>query len=179
MSAIVAAHIWDFPWGKWIVNANTTQQVVELSGTETLRLAVPGASAKFAPLDANPLNGSWTSTAATTPLQLPALSQVILINPDACPTCLGAVGDYNDDGQVSQLDYNTWRTMFDSSQIAADGNLDGVVNAADYVLWRRALGDAASKAAALSAVGIPEPATAMLGLISATSVVVFYRSPIR
>ena len=94
MAPTDAAHVWDFPWGKWIVNANAAQKSVDVANYQSLRRATPtGASAAFKPLNADPLDGAWTSAmvpAAT--IQLPAFSQVILIDPAVCPNCLGAAG---------------------------------------------------------------------------------------
>jgi hypothetical protein len=169
---IDAANVWDFPWGKWIVNATTTQQAIDTTGFATFRQAVPGASAKFNPLDANPLTGTWASTAISpSPLQLPAFSQLILINPATCPNCLGVVGDYNGDAQVNSQDYSTWRAAFATTQMPVDGNQNGIVDAADYVIWRRALGaTVGSSAAGLSTMAIPEPATALLSFAALTRI---------
>jgi Right handed beta helix region len=168
-----AAHVWDFPWGKWIVNANATQQSVEIAGFTLLRRAVAGTSATFSPLDANPLSGTWTSaTIPMSALQLPAFSQMILIDPAACPICLSVTGDYDKNGVVNLLDYNTWRTAFGTTLAAADGNFNGVVDAADYIVWRKSISLAAS-GYSVAAVAIPEPATSPLVAIAATLVVAF------
>ena len=95
-------------------------------------------TAEFRPLEADPLDGPWTAAAIpAATIELPAFSQVILIDPQACPNCLGVAGDYNQDGMVNQADYQTWRAAFGTANVAADGNGDGVVDAADYVVWRR------------------------------------------
>jgi hypothetical protein len=101
MAPTDAAHVWDFAWGKWIVNANATQESVDVANYQAFRRAIAGSGATFQPLAADPLNGSWTSQvvpAAT--IQLPAFSQVILIDPSTCPNCVGALGDYDGDGIV-------------------------------------------------------------------------------
>src|SRR5690349_216405 len=52
-------------------------------------------------------------------------------------TQFAIAGDYDANGTVNALDYNTWRQSFGSTtSLAADGNLNGVVDAADYVIWR-------------------------------------------
>ena len=150
-----AAHVWDFAWGKWIVNANATQKSVEIPTFASLRRATAGASAAFQPLENDPLSGAWTSaTIPTSTLQLPAFSQVILIDPAACPNCLSLTGDFDQNGVVNSLDYNTWRTAYGTALAAADGNLNGVVDAADYVIWRNAITAAGSNAELV--VSIPE-----------------------
>jgi hypothetical protein len=51
-------------------------------------------------------------------------------------------GDYDNDGDVDDADYSTWRASFGATghRLPADGNLDGVVDAADYTIWRDNLG---------------------------------------
>jgi hypothetical protein len=164
-----AAIVWDFPWGKWIVNANATQHSVDIANFELLRRATPGESATFLPLEANPLSGEWASNvlpAAT--IQLPAFSQTILIDPVACPGCLSVTGDYDNSGFVNLADYAAWRFAFGTSLPAADGNRDGIVNAADYVIWRTALANAGGGAGILFA-AIPEPALLPLTFAAATA----------
>ena len=174
---INVAHVWDFPWGKWIVNANTTQQSVDIADFDTFRRAVPGETAKFKPLEADPLSGPWTSAAiSSSPIQLPAFSQIILINPATCPNCLGVAGDYNGDGQVTQQDYQSWRGAFGSANLAADGNRDGIVDAEDYVVWRKALSAAAAgSSAAITSSAIPEPTSIVLGILGTSSAALWRR----
>jgi glucose/arabinose dehydrogenase len=75
-------------------------------------------------------------------------------------------GDYNNDGNVTDADYEVWRSAFSLTNSGgpqpADGNADGVVDAADYVLWRKNLSTAPSAGAA-----VPEPATVVLFLLFA------------
>jgi hypothetical protein len=93
--------VWEFPWGKWIVNANATAKSVNVAGFAALRRAVPGTAAVFSPLEANPFAGAWNSAAIpATRIELPAFSQAILIDPQNCPNCLGLSGDFNGDGPV-------------------------------------------------------------------------------
>jgi hypothetical protein len=173
VAPIDAAHIWDFPWGKWIVNANATQQAVEIAGFASLRRAVAGTNSTFDPLDANPLGGTWTSaTIPASTLQLPAFSQMILIDPAACQNCLSVTGDYDKNGVVNLFDFSAWRTAFGTALVAADGNLNGVVDAADYIVWRNAMSLAASGNGA-AAVAIPEPATSPLVAIAAALAAAF------
>ncbi len=165
MAPTDAAHVWDFPWGKWIVNANATQKSVNLAGYQSLRRAVAGDGAEFQPLDADPLGGAWSAeTILTATIQLPAFSQVIVIDPANCQSCFGMAGDYDSNGTVNQADYNTWRAAFGTSQLSADGNGNSVVDAADYVIWRRAVSQLvrASNAGQFP-VAIPEPAPIVFG----------------
>ncbi len=175
MAPTDAAHVWDFPWGKWIVNANATQEAVDIANFQALRRATPGDSASFEPLDASPLSGVWTSAAIpAATIQLPAFSQVILIDPAACPNCVSAAGDYDGNGVIDGLDYGVWRSAYGTAALAADGNGDGVVNAADYVVWRNAMSGEGN--AAVTA--IPEPASSSLaGFVGTMALVARLRQP--
>jgi hypothetical protein len=82
--ALTSAIVWEFPWGKWIVNANAVAKSVEITDFASLRRATPGASAEFRPLEANPLSGNWTSAAIpAASIELPAFSQAILVEPQS------------------------------------------------------------------------------------------------
>ena len=92
--SIDAPQVWEFPWGKWIVNANSQPKLVEVLGFDSLRRAIEDSSARFDPLADNPLRGEWKSTALSTGrFEMPPFSQVILIDPSACPDCLSNVGN--------------------------------------------------------------------------------------
>jgi hypothetical protein len=161
------AIVWDFAWGKWIVNANASPNSVDLPNFAALRRAMPGEAAKFLPLQNDPLEGTWTSAAIpAATIQLPAFSQAILIDPAACPNCLGATGDYDGNGIVNEMDYNVWRTAFASASGAADGNGDGTVNAADFVVWRAALTSANAASTAAMGAAIPEPHSHLIGAVT-------------
>ena len=83
--------VWNFNWGKWIVNANPTPQSLDAAAFQSLRRAIAGQNASFNPRATNPLTGTWTATAVpATTLELPAFSQTILIDSAACPSCLPA-----------------------------------------------------------------------------------------
>jgi hypothetical protein len=163
--SVDAPQIWNFNWGKWIVNANPTPQTFDANPFQSLRLATAGQNASFNPRATNPLTGTWTATAVSTPtLELPAFSQTILIDSAACPSCLPLTGDYDANGQINQQDYNVWRTNFGTTHAASDGNQNGLVDAADYTLWRDAFtnpGGGSSAWSELSA--IPEPTALALG----------------
>jgi hypothetical protein len=136
MAPPVSAHVWDFAWGKWIVNANSTPESVDIANFQTFRRAIAGSGATFEPLAADPLVGTWNSQAIpAAAIQLPAFSQMILINPGSCANCVGTLGDYDGDGIVDDGDFDAWRAEFGSTLAAADGSGNGVVDAADYVVW--------------------------------------------
>jgi hypothetical protein len=164
-SATDVPQVWDFGWGKWIVNATAAQQSVDVTAYPSLRRAIGGAGSTFDPLAADPLSGTWTSApVAGTALLLPAFSQAILIDPATCPDCVSVPGDYDGSGQVNLLDYNLWRTNFGTANLDSDGNQNGAVDAADYVVWRDAAAAAATGAMAASdAMGVPEPANWAIG----------------
>jgi hypothetical protein len=86
------AIVWDFAWGKWIVNANPAPNSVEIPNFAALRRATPGEAARFLPLQNDPLDGTWSSAAIpAATIQLPAFSQVILIDPAAVPEPVSSV----------------------------------------------------------------------------------------
>ena len=147
---------------------------MEFPNFASLRRAVPvDGTAEFRPLEADPLIGSWSAAAIpAATIELSAFSQVILIDPQACPNCLSLAGDFNQDGMVNQADYQTWRAAFGTANVAADGNGDGVVDAADYVVWRRAVTatDQLIKNTLASATFIPEPHAFWLAISSAALV---------
>ena len=158
MAPTDAAHVWDFAWGKWIVNANATLESVDIANYQSLRRAIAGDGAEFEPLEVDPLRGSWTSQVIpSATISLPAFSQVILIDPTSCVHCFGMLGDYNNDGIVNANDYEAWRTAFGTTSAAADGNDNGIVDAADYVVWRKALSGSGGRLTRNDAVPEPGP----------------------
>ena len=75
----------------------------------------------------------------------------------------GLSGDYNGDGQVDAADYIVWRKTLGQSGIGlpADGSGNGSVGPEDYDVWTANLGSSVLPAAAVIAVQVPEPTTAV------------------
>jgi hypothetical protein len=83
-------------------------------------------------------------------------------------------GDYDQDGWVSQSDYDLWRASYGSTTaLLADGNNDGVVDAADYTVWRDHLGNG-QPPILLSQATVPEPGAVAL-LLSVIPILVCRR----
>ena len=81
--------IWEFPWGKWLVNATAEERSVEVPDHAQFKHVLGGKAARFSSLDKAPLAGSWTAVDLPgESVTLPAMSQVILINPETCSGCL-------------------------------------------------------------------------------------------
>ena len=81
--------VWQFPWGKWLVNATAKERSVAVPDSTVLKRALSGDSARFLPLDKRPLTGVWTAEdIPSETLTLPAMSQAILIDPRSCGDCL-------------------------------------------------------------------------------------------
>jgi hypothetical protein len=70
------------------------------------------------------------------------------------PGASGIAGDYDGNGSVTAVDWQTWRSSFGQTVArgtAGDGNRDGVVDAADYSVWRDSL---AAMSVGAGAVGV-------------------------
>jgi hypothetical protein len=85
---------WQFPWGIWVVNAVDAPRQFDPTGFGPLFIATPGpgATLDLEALD-DPRVGNWTVTGpASSTLELPPLSQVVLV-PElpAGPGTLGAL----------------------------------------------------------------------------------------
>jgi hypothetical protein len=78
-------------------------------------------------------------------------------------------GDYNNDGVVSAGDYVTWRRALSmGGSLANETASPGVVDQADYTAWRTNFGATGSgSGGGVSADAVPEPASAVLLLVSA------------
>ena len=81
--------VWSSRWGKWLVNATAEERSVEVPDHAQFKHVLGAKTARFSPLDTAPLAGSWTGMAVSgASVTLPAMSQVILINPATCGGCL-------------------------------------------------------------------------------------------
>jgi endonuclease/exonuclease/phosphatase family metal-dependent hydrolase len=77
---------------------------------------------------------------------------------------LRAPGDYNFDTVVDTLDFSTWKSAYNSQNLAADGNHDGRVDALDYTVWRNNLTPTPPGSGAFAP--IPEPTSRFLFVLS-------------
>ena len=73
-------------------------------------------------------------------------------------------GDFDNDDDVDELDYNTWQSSFandDGADADGDNDSDGI----DFLTWQQ---NFAQSSPAIAAAVIPEPGTATLLLLAAT-----------
>ena len=111
------------------------------------------------------LNGYLVSVSALMPINRVGPDMDLPVAP---PTVLTApiAGDYNGDGFVTMLDYQTWKTNYGSTTLlAADGNGNRIVDAADYTVWRNLLSAGAGAIVGggeLPTGVVPEPASLAL-----------------
>jgi hypothetical protein len=156
--AINELQVWNFAWGKWIVNANSAPQSVDVSGLQSLRQANAGADAAFRPLSADPLDGAWTlANLPASSLTLPAFSQAILVDPGVH---VGLAGDYDDDGDVDGRDFLVWQRSVGNAAGSLPNDPTGLaIGPQQLGVWKNNFG-----AAAGPVVAVPEPATPALWL---------------
>lgn len=80
-------------------------------------------------------------------------------------------GDFDLDGTVGPLDYDTWKAAFGTivspPGTSADANGDGIVNAADYTLWRNYQGFQFPQPGIGSSLVVQESRSTTLGAIDA------------
>lgn len=62
---------------------------------------------------------------------------------DAALGAVSSPGDFNHDGMVDSLDYDTWRESYGAVDLAIDVDGDLLVGAAEYTAWRDSLVNAA------------------------------------
>ncbi len=77
-------------------------------------------------------------------------------------------GDYNNNGMVDAGDYAAWRKRLNQSVTLPNDTTPGTVTSADYTVWRTNFGKLAPGVAATVLEiggGVPEPASALLGLV--------------
>jgi hypothetical protein len=67
--------------------------------------------------------------------------------------------DFNKDGMINLIDYQTWRLTMGSPILHADANSDGAVDNADYVIWRRFYELERRTAGSAPLGAVPEPTT--------------------
>lgn len=88
-------------------------------------------------------------------------------------------GDFNGDGSVDAADYTVWRDNLGSGdESSLSGNGDGMngVDAGDYTLWANNFGaTSSSSSSSAAASAVPEPGTALLGVISCLSLIAVQR----
>lgn len=74
---------WQFPWGRWVVNATPNAKTYTPAAGMQLAKPDPGGTLN---LDlANPCVGSWKVGAFTSPLTMPAMSQLVLLGEGVPP----------------------------------------------------------------------------------------------
>ena len=131
----------------------------------------------------NPLRLNWgpNEIAAVVAFLNTLTDNTFLTDPKFSNPFVVLPGDYDGDGVVDQNDYTTWKDNFgDTTLLTADGNGDGIVNAADYTIWRNNVGAtweglAFGAGSGAIAIGVPEPASAMLMLGTAGWLVLWRR----
>ena len=81
----------------------------------------------------------------------------------------GVNADFNGNGTVDAADYVVWRKnsglMGGAAQSQGDANADGNVDSDDYDFWRAAFGNPVPGGGLGSATGVPEPGSALLGIL--------------
>jgi hypothetical protein len=152
--------VWEFAWGKWIVNATGESHTIATDEFAGLRIARANGPGSFDTLAEKPLSGDWQLNDLPATIEMAPFSQAILLNPDFFAAQIP--GDYDGSGFVDAADYALWRSQFGlAGQRAADGNGDGVVNAADFTIWRDRI--SATEAADIRGVQtVSEPAAVVI-----------------
>ena len=87
---------------------------------------------------------------------------------------LGVAGDYDNDSDVDGDDFLIWQREFGAGAGSpADGNNDGAVDTLDLAAWQENFGTVPDAPAPITI--IPEPASALLGLVGSLAVLALRR----
>jgi hypothetical protein len=78
----------------------------------------------------------------------------------------GPSGDYNNNGVVDAADYVVWRDRNNQSVTLPNDTTPGSVTGSDYTVWRANFGRAQGSGSAAGLAAVPEPATAVVVLVS-------------
>lgn len=96
---------------------------------------------------------------------------IVLIGLDSMVISEGLDGDFNNDNKVDAADYTVWRDNFGGNSSVLNGNGSGAATVvqADYDLWKAQFGQMAGSGS-LAASAVPEPASAVLMLMTVLGV---------
>jgi hypothetical protein len=119
-----------------------------------------------------------------TSAQLTTTQMGVALNTTNFAQLLPAVlaGDYDNDGRVDASDYTVWRDTLNvtGSALAADGNNNGRIDAGDYSVWKTNFGQTRGSGAVTNlSVGVPEPASVVLMVVTLMSLIAERRRMIR
>jgi hypothetical protein len=94
-------------------------------------------------------------------------TDVVLIGLDSM-VAEGLDGDFDDNGMVDASDYTVWRDNLGGNSAVLNGNGSGAATVvqADYELWKSQFGMSGSGSGGLAASAVPEPASAVLMLMT-------------
>ncbi len=142
-------------------SANWTITVTPTAGGDRIAAQIPVSISQSLQADPFPIDLLFSGTLLAT------------LEPDGC-VLSSLVGDANNDGSVGAADYALWAAQFGQTGdcLTADFDRNGSVGAADYALWAANFGHSSGGAVRVqNAVAVPEPATALLGVIGLLAVV--------
>ncbi|WP_425397309.1 PEP-CTERM sorting domain-containing protein [Aeoliella sp.] len=78
-------------------------------------------------------------------------------------------GDYNGDGTVNIADYTVWRNNLGGTAVLPGDTTPGSVTAADFDVWKANFGASSGAIGGVAAANVPEPSTALLVLLGAST----------